>query len=113
MNGDLRQAAAGIEKAQSDDSYANVRGEFDVGQVWETNRERLAGLVGHGDLYGSLRNAYECIIRIRRIVVPEDPMDPKPIKPQQDHNLNGALATIREAETIVNRELADLGEILR
>jgi hypothetical protein len=108
MKGDLRQAAAGIEKAQNDDSYTAVRHEFDAGQVWEINRERFAGLIGRGDLYGSLRNAYNCITRIRSIVVPEDPKDPKPMKPQQEHDLAAALATIREAETFVNTELGDL-----
>jgi hypothetical protein len=32
MNADLRQAAAGIEKAENDGTYADVRHEFDVGQ---------------------------------------------------------------------------------
>jgi len=108
MNGDLRQAAAGIEKAKSDNSYVNVRHEFDGGDVWETNQGRLAGLVGRGGLYDSLRNAYACINRMRRIVSSEDPIDPGPVELQQNHDIAEALATIREAETIVSKELADL-----
>jgi hypothetical protein len=105
MNGDLRQAAAGVEKAQNDGTYAGVRHEFDVGQRWEANRERLAGLVEAGNLYYSLRDAFAHIARIHRIVS-ESPTEPEPgLKPDQSHDLAGALAAIRNAETGVSEIL--------
>jgi hypothetical protein len=103
MNGDLRQAAAGIEKAQNDGTYAGVRHEFDVGQRWEANRERLAGLLEAGNLYYSLRDAFAHIARIHR-VVSESPTEPESgLKPDQSHDFTAALTAIRNAETAVSK----------
>lgn len=107
INGDLRQAASGIEKAQNDGTYAGVRHEFDVWQRWEANRERLAGLVAAGDLYYSLRDAFAYIARIHRIVS-DSSTEPGPMKPDQSHDFAGALAAIRNAETAVSKVLAEV-----
>ncbi len=103
MSGDLRQAAAGIEKAQREDSYAGVRHEFDLGQIWEDSRQRLAALQGQGDLYHALRYAYSRIARMHRIV------SAAATTPQQSHDLPVALKAIRKAEAAVSKELAELG----
>jgi hypothetical protein len=44
ISGDLRQAAAGIEKAIRERSYSGVRYEFDLGRNWDDNRQRLGAL---------------------------------------------------------------------
>ena len=89
MNGDLRQAVAGIEKAQNDGTYSGVRHEFDVGQRWEANRERLAGPAEAGNLYYSLRDAFAHIARIHRIVS-ESPTEPEAgFKLDQSYDLAG------------------------
>ena len=89
INGDLRQAAAGIEKAHRDRSYSGVRHEFDLGQTWEDNRQRLAALKGRGDLYDTLRDAYAGIARMYRIVSSPGPA------PSQAHDLSGVLEAIQ------------------
>lgn len=103
INGDLRQAAAGIEKARRDRSYSTVRHEFDLGQIWQDNRQRLAALEGRGNLYDTLRDAYAGIARMHRIVSRPGigSIDP--------HELAGVLEAIRKAEGVVVKELAELG----
>ena len=103
INGDLRQAAAGIEKAYRDRSYSGVRHEFTLGQTWEDNRQRLAALKGRGDLYDTLRDAYAGIARMYRIASFACPV------PSQVHDLSGALEAMRKAEVAVGKELAGLG----
>jgi hypothetical protein len=103
INGDLRQAAAGIEKANRQHSYSGVRHEFDLGRTWDDNRHRLAALEGQGDLYDMVRAAYASIARLRRIA------SFTALGPTQAHDLPGALETIRTAEIAVGKELADLG----
>ncbi len=103
INGDLHQAAAGIERAHWDRSYSGVRHEFDLGQTWEDNRQRLAALEGRGDLYDTLRDAYAGIARMYRIASFPGPA------PSQAHDLSGALEAIRKAEVAVGKELAELG----
>lgn len=107
MNGDLRQAAAGIERTLNDDSYRGVQYEFNLLGHWEANRERLAGLAGRGDLYDDLREAYAHIERIRRIVS-GSPMEPGAAEPATPDNLDAALTAIRKAETAVGTELSEL-----
>jgi hypothetical protein len=107
MNGDLRQAATGIERALNDDSYRAVEYEFNLGSHWEVNRERLAGLSGRGDLYDDLREAYAHIERIRRIIS-GSPTEPGAAAPAAPDNLDAALTAIRKAETAVGEELSEL-----
>lgn len=108
MNGDLRQAAAGIERALGDDSYVAVQYEFNVGNLWESNRERLAGLPGRGDLYDNLREAYAHITRLRTIIQ-GSPMQPGATAPTLNDDLDSALAVIHKAEAAVNKELSEIG----
>jgi hypothetical protein len=103
INGDLRQAAAGIEKACREGSYRDVRHEFNLGQTWEDNRQRLAALEGRGDLYDTIRDAYAGIARMHRIAARSR------IAPTEAQDLGGALEAIRNAESAVGKELAELG----
>ena len=103
INGDLRQAAAGLEKAHRDRSYSGVRHEFDLSQTWEGDRQRLAALEGRGDLYDTLRDAYVGIARMHRIASRPG------TAPTEAQDLPGALEVIRKAEVAVGKELAELG----
>lgn len=107
MTGDLRQAAAAIERALADDSYKGVEYEFSLGERWEKNRERLAGLPDRADLYDSLRDAYSHIGRLRRIIQ-GSPMHPGVEAPTLNDDLDAALRAIRKAEAEVNTELSEL-----
>jgi hypothetical protein len=103
INGDLHQAAAGIEKAHRDRSYSGVRHEFDLGQTWEANPQRLAAVEGRGDLYDILRDAYAGIARMHRIA-----SFPAPA-PNHADDLSRALKARCKAEVAVGKELAELG----
>lgn len=103
INGDLRQAAAGIEKARRARSYRDVRLEFDLGRTWEDNRQRLAALEGRGDLYDTLRDAYADIGRMHRIATRSR------MAPTEAQDLVGALDAIRIARSAVGKELAEPG----
>jgi hypothetical protein len=103
INGDLRQAAAGIEQACRDRSYWGVRHEFDLGQTWEDNRQRLAALEGRGDLYDVLRDAYAGITRVRRVASQSS------MTPAEAQDLSSVRDAIRKAEVAVAKELAELG----
>ncbi|HLN67402.1 MAG TPA: hypothetical protein VK280_09015 [Streptosporangiaceae bacterium] len=102
INGDLRQAAVGIEQACRDRSYWDVRHEFDLGQTWEGNRRRLAALEGCGDLYDTLRDAYAGIARMRRMAAGSPGL-------AEDKDLAGVLEAVRKAQAAVGNELAELG----
>lgn len=108
INGDLRQAEAAINRALADDSYIAVEYEFNLGERWDTNRERLAGLPDRADLYDSLRDAYSHIGRLRRIIQ-GSPMQPGVALPALNDELDVALQAIRKAEREVNKELSELG----
>jgi hypothetical protein len=103
INGDLRQAAAGVDKAHRERSYSGVRHEFDLSQTWEDNRRRLAALEGTGDLYDTLRDAYAGIARMYRITSRPG------TAPTEAQGLPGVLEAIRKAEVAVGKELADIG----
>jgi hypothetical protein len=103
MNGDLRQATAAIEKARDENSYLDVKREFETGDLWEANSEGIAGLTGRGNLYDSLRDAYSHIVRLNGIV------SGPAITPMPSHGLTTALTSIRNAQTAVNNELVELG----
>ncbi len=103
ISGDLRQAAAGIEKASRERSYSRVRREFDVGRTWDDNRQQLAALEGQGDLYDRIRDAYAGIARIHGIASFTG------LTPTLSHDLPGVLEAIRAAESAVRKELAELG----
>jgi hypothetical protein len=104
ISGDLRQAVAGIEKANLERSYSGIRHEFDLGLTWDDNRQRLAALEGQGDLYDVIHDAYASIARLHRIA------SSTALRPTQSHDLLGALETIRTAEIAVERSLQTLGE---
>lgn len=100
ISGDLRQAAAGIEKACRERSYEDVRDEFNLGQIWDENRQWLAALEGKGDLYVTLRDAYAGIARMHRIAARSR------MAPAEAQDLADALEAIRNAERAVAKELA-------
>ena len=102
INGDLRQAAAGIEKAGRERSYSRVRHEFDVGRTWADNRQQFAGLEGQGELYDRIRDAYASIARLHGIA------SCTALGPTVSQDLLGALEAIRAAESAVRKELAEL-----
>jgi hypothetical protein len=103
MNGDLRQASAAIEKARGENSYLDVKHQFETGHRWEANSEGIAGLTGPGNLYDILRDAYSHIVRLNGII------SGPAITPVPSHDLATALTSIRNAQAAVSTELAELG----
>jgi hypothetical protein len=103
MSVDLRQAAAAIERAKKDNSYAAIGSEFDLSDHWKNDLPKLANLANR-EPYEHLRSAYAHIKRIRRIIF-GSPSKPMITEPHPGHDLDAALREILKAEEVVNKEL--------
>ncbi len=104
VSADLRQAAAAIEKALEDNSYARTGDQLKVGERLRENLPVLAGLT-NGDPYDGVRSAYAHIDRIRQIIQ-GSPAKPGAARPYPSHDLAVALRAVLSAEAAVNEELA-------
>ena len=117
--GDLRQAAAGINRVMDPPfglDFDSVTSEFNVSGAWARGRERLAGDESLGDLYDSCRDAYGCIERIRLIALGQDRASPRrsgveaPNMSRTVEDLRAAQVAIEKALIAVQEHLSELDQ---